>query len=203
MKSSVSYLIIVFSAFVVLFSCQKEIYVVPNNKARTTSELVENAKSWYLKNLDYTALANPLRPHWDDARTVQQQDESTLLVIPTSEHVVMNPDFTIRRFFIFPFDDADVADGRIVELLGNQYNVNMHLDLLLSSMESSEIKGFNGSIIQYNINYKYIDGIVFKEGKLMTNMKTRIMVSTVRELDSLMKVGHLSELDSIPVTIND
>src|SRR5690554_2678898 len=126
MKSSVSYLIIVFTVFVVLFSCQKEIYVVPDNKARTTSELVENAKSWYLKNLDYTAIANPLRPHWDDARTVQQLDETTLLVIPTKEHVVMNPDVTIRRFFIFPFEDADVKDGRIVELIGNQYNVNKH-----------------------------------------------------------------------------
>src|SRR5690554_4551300 len=153
MKSSVSYLIAVLTITTVLFSCQKEIYVVPSNKARTTSELVENAKSWYLQNLDYTALASPLRPHWDDARTVQQQDESTLLVIPTSEHVVMNPDVTIRRFFIFPFDDADVQDGRIVELLGNKYNVNKHLDILLSSLESSKISGFNGSIIQYNINY--------------------------------------------------
>ena len=88
-----------------------------------------------------------------------------MLIVPAPEKYVENTDFSIRRFFLFRTQNSKVSDGRIVEFVGEEYNVEQNLDFLLENYDKNTITDFNGSILQYDINYSPLENTTFANGR--------------------------------------
>ena len=157
-----------------------------------TSGLLESAKSWHSRNIDPEVTGSRLKPLWEDAWTLK----SGLLIVPAPEFPNYNPKLTIRRFFAFTSSNGSVADGRIVEFIGNEYDVNANLDLLVSHIDKDYIKGFNGSILRYDINYRSLSSSTFAKGKKLHNVFTSMVTMTGEELMRQQKEG----VNSLPVS---
>lgn len=166
-RSSLYTLTLLFTGLLVLFSCRKDIEYYLLDRDRPTSEVLENAKIWYLQSIDKENVRQRLKPHWKDAWTVSRGGRSPIVVVPANERRLRNRDrdISIRRFFVFTLRGEDVADGNIVEFVGEKYDVSKNLDFLLQAFGKEEVTGFNGSFITYDINYGYINSAVFKNGK--------------------------------------
>src|SRR5690606_34866731 len=104
-----------FTGLLVLFSCRKDIEYYIQGRAASSPQTLENAKIFYLVNLDSENVGNRLNPHWKDSWAIGRDDGSSLLVVPSNGKKLNNKDFTFRRFFIFSLSGDEVADGRIVE----------------------------------------------------------------------------------------
>lgn len=164
-RSSLYTLVLLFSGLVVLFSCRKDIEYYLLDRERPTSEVMESAKIWYLKSIDKESVDQRLKPHWKDSWQVSREKGAPVLVVPANERQLNNKDISIRRFFIFTVDGSNVKLGVIVEFLGEKYDVTSNLDFLLKSLGKEEIDGFNGAILQYDINYRPMESVRYTMGK--------------------------------------
>ncbi|GAA4904475.1 hypothetical protein GCM10023313_03820 [Mucilaginibacter defluvii] len=113
-----------------------------------------------------------LKPYWKDAWTVKSTSGKTLILVPAPENHIDNKDISIRRFFIFGGNGTSVNNGTIVELLGVKYDVNDQFDFLLKNYDRDNITGFNGDIIQYDLNYHLLSTSSFKKGIRTNNLTT-------------------------------
>ena len=95
-RGSLYLLILSFTGLLVLFSCRKDIEYYILDRDRPTSEILEDAKIWYLRSIDKENIYQRLNPHWRDAwQVVREQEESTILVVPASEYRLQNKDINI------------------------------------------------------------------------------------------------------------
>ncbi len=117
---------------------------------------------------------------WMDVKSTSGK---TLILVPAPEQHIDNLDITARRFFVFTANGSNVSDGRIVELIGNKYNVNDNFDLLLKNYDRNEIAGFNGSILTYDVNYHFVYSTSFSNGK-KNNHDARIVTGDMHALKS-------------------
>ncbi len=60
----------------------------------------------------------------------------------------------------------NVSDGRIVEFVGENYDVTSNIDLLLRNYDESSIPSFSGAILQYDVNYQSLISHSYVEGQL-------------------------------------
>lgn len=185
MKARLLLCVSVLGCLFILSSCRKDMHYAIKDGDAITAGLLESAKSWYLRNIDPDAKGSRLTPLWDDAWTLK----SGPLIVPAPEYPNYNPKITIRRFFAFTTSNGSVVDGRIVEFLGNGYDVNANLNLLASHIDQDYIKGFNGSILRYDINYRSLSSSTFAKGKKLHNVFTSIVTSTGEELLRQQKEG--------------
>ena len=94
-----------------------------------------------------------------------------------------------------------VSDGRIVEILGENYNVDDHLDPLLERLSQGQITGFNGAVYNYDIDYNFLSSDVYKDGN-KTNMRSKIVSSSELNLKIADVVTTSSDCDYItPIRI--
>jgi hypothetical protein len=124
-----------------------------------------------------------LKPIWEDAWTLK----SGLLIVPAPEFPNYNPKITIRRFYAFTSSNGAIVDGRIVEFLGNEYDVNANVELLVSNIDKDYIKGFDGSILRYDINYSPLSSSTFKNGNKLHSVLTTIETISGTDLLELMR----------------
>ncbi|MDN5284199.1 MAG: hypothetical protein JWR38_473 [Mucilaginibacter sp.] len=162
-QRSLLFMTVFFSICLLIFACRRDINNIINDKTEAPSVLLESAKIWHLQHVDVND--RKLSPYWKDSWMVKATDGSSQLVVPTSENYVNNKDFTIRRFFIFTASGNNIADGKIIELIGKKYNVSDNLDLLLKNYNQNDIVGFNGGILQYDIHYRQVKSAVYENGQ--------------------------------------
>src|SRR5690606_32096837 len=82
------------------------------------------------------------------------------------EQYVAAKELSIRRFFVFTTSGNNVSDGRIVEFVGENYDVTSNIDLLLRNYDKSSIPSFSGAILQYDVNYQSLISHSYVKGQL-------------------------------------
>lgn len=76
-----------------------------------------------------------------------------------------NDKLDFLRVFIFKQKDGVTVDGRIVEIIGDKDFISKNKESLPELYRRKHIPGFNGVIFGYDMDYKYLDGYNFKDGK--------------------------------------
>ncbi len=175
--------IFIISGCLLLFACGKDIVNSINERRNPGSHMLESAGAWHLQHLQLPVNDKSyLSPIWKDS-WVSENDRS-LLIVPAPEHNVNNPNFSIRRFLIFRVSGNKVVDGRIVEFLGEKYNVNDNIDLLVKQYDSTNIPNFNGAVLQYDVNYNFITSAHYSNG-MKDKSTVRIISKTVKSLQTM------------------
>ncbi|MXV52465.1 hypothetical protein GS399_15930 [Pedobacter sp. HMF7647] len=108
-----------------------------------------------------------LKPIWQQQDSVQLKNGTKLIIVPAKEFSLDSANIGFLRAFVFLKRDNKVKYGRIVEFYGDINFIKQNKKLLLSSFNYTQITGFNGAIITYDINYRYLRGRQYKYG-LMT-----------------------------------
>lgn len=88
----------------------------------------------------------------------------SLLLVPAAEFKLDNKDVGFLRKFIFVEKGGIVKQARIVEIYGDPHYLSQHGDDLFLSYNSQTIENFSGSIITYDLTYRFLRGLVFKDG---------------------------------------
>lgn len=178
---------ILFSALLIT-GCRTEVDYLAKKPEGQLSVVMEAAKLWHLRNLDKKKpKERQLSPIWEDSWLELSASGKELLVVPAKENKVNNTRMTIRRVFIFDATGGTVSDGRIVELIGHDYNVWENLIFLVKNYDRDLIDNFNGGIIQYDVNYKQLASAVYKEGNRLENADTEIVTMSGAALKEMMK----------------
>ncbi|WP_377124804.1 T6SS effector amidase Tae4 family protein [Mucilaginibacter antarcticus] len=94
---------------------------------------------------------------------------ATVIAVPTVENSIDNINVSIRRLYIFDAADKKVVKGRIVEFVGLNYSINKNLVDLIKGIHSQDIMGFNGAIVQYDLNYHWVEGAQYQSGHRIAN----------------------------------
>lgn len=170
-------LAVLFGVCLLIFACRKEFNnLITEEKPKIPSSLLESAKIWNnavlgqtTKYIEKTDSWIELKPQWRDSWTVKSPEGTDIVVVPTIENYVNNKSVNIRRFYLFESLDNDIASGRIVEFIGFKYAVNQKLSTLIPNYRQSSINGFDGAIIQYDLNYRWIEGSLFHKGLKSTD----------------------------------
>jgi len=169
-------------------ACQKELSSNIIAPSKTPQQWIASAKQWHYDHFNKQK-GKKLTPLWEQSWTLKTSDKKDMVVVPAPEKPVLNPDITMRRFFIFTTSGQAITDGKIIELQGLQYNVNDHIYFLLTQHGQEKIKGFNGAIFQYNINYYPISNAVYRKGKRAPNIYAEIVTMPKSELDQISKTN--------------
>jgi hypothetical protein len=153
-------------AVFLIFACRRDIDNFVNDQ-EVPSGFLESAKMYYGANaapvIKYYGKSYKLTLFWKDAWTVQSGGKS-ILVVPTLEsETVKNRE--IRRVILFTGDGHTVSEGRVFEFVGFNYEVTSHLKELITNRKSNSIPGFNGAILEYDLNYYALASSVFEKGQ--------------------------------------
>lgn len=178
-QRSLTIISILFSCCLAIFACRKEIEDIIHNRQVVPQELTESAKIWYLKNLIPEVSFVFPAPKWEESWIIQTTDGEMLVVPveePMSDQYTYREDVTFRRFLVTYFYGNTVKEGKIIEFWGDSYDVEKHSDFLLKNHDENAIPSFNGSIIQYSINYDPLKNVVYENGRVNKNKDIKIMV---------------------------
>lgn len=177
-------------------SCSKEVHDVIYQGQRAPVVLRESARNWYLQHrkAKSTDIEEKMLSHyWQKASVMMMGDGEWILVVPLPDPPVNNPKLGFRRFLVFEPSGTHVNSGKIVELLGDKYQVNNQAYLLLTGRAAGIIPGFNGTILQYDVNYNPLYNTNYTDGKANPNMQSAILKTSGKTLRSPIQ-PHAGEL---------
>lgn len=146
-----------------LFTCRKDINnIVTGHEISETA--LEAAKIYHSINAKILPTKSKkfikVKPLWNDAWSL-----GSYLVVPTRENYIENKSFSVRRVFLFSLRNSRVVECQIIEFVGKDYDVTENLDYLIKNNNNSQLSGFNGGIVRYDINYFKKSSAVFSDGK--------------------------------------
>jgi len=171
-KHQISFFTLLFLACLLIFACRKEINSYIANEPKVELKLLEDSKKLNALITAYDAPYNQkikdfirLKPSWNEAYTRRHIDGTDLIVVPTTENDISNKAISMRRLYVFEVLEGEISYGRIYEFIGINYPIDKNIDQLLTNLRNPVIEGFNGAIIQYDLNYRRINGSVYENGK--------------------------------------
>lgn len=176
MKKHVLFLLSLFFAICFLiFACRRNIdnFIGNKQQAEVSSPILESAKIWNSQIIAMNSKATKnvagfvrLKPQWQNAWSQSSAGGLTLLVVPTSENYVSNRQISIRRVFVFELVDNQIAEGRILEVVGLDKNQNLssQLEGVIANYHQNTVPGFDGAVIEYDVNYRWMKGTRFNKG---------------------------------------
>lgn len=188
MKIPVSFIVSIVSCSCLLFfSCGKEVIrPIDETYEVGSTRLIESAKRQFHAQIDPEAPSikryGALHVFWKDSKTIITVDDTTRLVVPAADFTMNNVDFTFKRYVIFRISGNKIEGGRIVEFMGNKYDVHLNADFLLRNYTQKIIKGYNGSVFQYDFSYRQKEGATYKNGEKMPGVHTFIATGTYDQL---------------------
>lgn len=151
-----------------IFACRKDLKSLLGDQPAPETAVLTSAKSWQLnevRKFPAKLKKTTLQPRWTQAWTMKTSDGKSIMVVPTREVRIDGKSGSFRRFYVFDLDGINITSGKIVELLGyNDYDVSDHLTELLTNLHSKSIAGFNGAILEYNVNYRRRGGVAYENG---------------------------------------
>ncbi|MBB6111798.1 hypothetical protein SAMN05421821_11479 [Mucilaginibacter lappiensis] len=176
-KRTLSFITVLFSLCLLIFACRKEINnLVVNDHPNVSADLLESAKIWNEKIVAQSAAINQktenfvtLKPQWKDSWTIDSKPGTKFIAVPTIEDHVSNRSINIRRLYVFEANNNQITDGKIIEFVGFNYPVDHELDNLIKNFHSNTIVGFNGAIIQCDLNFRWTEGAVYENGNIKQN----------------------------------
>lgn len=187
--------ILLLAAFLFFTACSKRINGdIFYSRLPVPSGLVDSAKTWYAHHIDNNAPTikryGPMKAFWDSCWIISATDGNMLLIVPAPEHQVSNETFTIRRFFTFWISGHNIKSGRIIELVGKNYNVERNLDFLLKNYNQDKIEGFNGGILQYDLSYNPILQATYENGAKNIHKHSSFVHMNAHQVNSLPNSGN-------------
>lgn len=154
-----------------LVACKENLFEVND----TGDIEIESAEDWYNNQLNFVNTARTsdtvntsktsLRPNWSKYKKRKFNDREDILIVETDGYALGNSDLDFQRVFIFKSEDGKVLDGRIVEIIGKKEYIEKNHDRIPELYRSEHIPGFDGVIFGYDINYQYLDGYNYRNGK--------------------------------------
>jgi hypothetical protein len=189
-----------------LYACRKEIRNMISERDEATSILTKAAKQWHSQHLipekaKGKKAISRLSPLWNSSWTMETADKTTLLVVPAREQRLRSRSLSARRFFIFKISGGEIRSGGITEFIGQGYDVEKNLDLLIKNQQQSFIPGFNGAILKYDVNYRFLSSQAYENG---TKSSKKIEVGKLtkeRKLAGSVQINSSSCEGAIPVQI--
>lgn len=163
--------------------------------------LLTSARLWYKQNIDFQAPKiqkyGELPVYWDKAWITQTKDSNLLLVVPTEDYEVQNENFTFKRFVLFTISNTRAEDGKIIELLGQHYNVDDNYRFLIANYDRSQIAGFDGTIQLYDVSYRKIKSTTYKEGNKAKNISFNFINIPASQMKKFMKTSVTKKTDDV------
>ncbi|WP_254561396.1 hypothetical protein [Dyadobacter diqingensis] len=147
--------------------------------------LIQAAKGYYQArvagaNLRVSGDDKPgkkLEPKWDKATKNQIENGDNAIVVPADGYNINVEGISFFRCFVFKEEGGQIVDGRIVEFLGDSKFLKSAGDKIIRKFKNGKIPGYTGLVLSYDVNYQYLDGYSFTNGK-MDEMGVRLWVHT-------------------------
>jgi hypothetical protein len=203
-KQTLSLITVLFSLCLLVFACRREINnLVKNDQPNISAGLLESAKIFNDKVVAENAAVNSkiegfitLKPLWNDSWTVDGSNGLKFIAVPTIENHVSNRSVSVRRLFVFEASKNEITSGRIIEFIGLNYPVNQELETLVKSVHNVFIAGFDGAIVQYDLNYRRVEGALYEKGN---KKQDNIAVSKSKENGAYYLSAYSLDANGIPV----
>jgi hypothetical protein len=143
------------------------------------AELLDELKEWHkLETKQPGPLSikkvkrSVLQPEWDKARLKKHSDEFSEVIAPVSDVKLTNPNVGLVRTMVFSINSGKVQDGKIVEIYGTAEYISENKERLLYKF--THANDFTGAMINYTVNYKYVNSFVYKNGGRIGNAQAAI-----------------------------
>lgn len=164
----------------VILSCNKKTNDLIHDRKQALPLMQESARIWYLQHREAKSNAaehDMPTKYWAKASAIQTNDSNTILIVPMPDPhaTARNKDITFKRFLVFQPSGNNITNGKVVELVGEKYNVKRHSDFLLKRISQNSIPGFNGSILQYDVNYNPLENARYENGVKRANTHTAVI----------------------------
>ncbi|TKC03386.1 hypothetical protein [Pedobacter cryotolerans] len=136
------------------------------NKQTTTLPKVSSANQGGSGNKPHnTKIENKKTPIWAEAKMEKTKDGKTVMTVPLEKYELNNKDIDYARKYIFEERDGEITDGKVIEVIGATEIINEKGESTVTRYKDKQIEGFSGAMISYNLNYSYLEGHYYKEGR--------------------------------------
>ncbi|WP_276360140.1 hypothetical protein [Daejeonella sp. H1SJ63] len=94
---------------------------------------------------------------------------ATAAIVPSGEYVLKNSKLSMLREFVFLLNPVGtkVKNGKIIEIIGETSYIKENKDKLTHLYNSDFIRGFSGTIMTYDVNYRFCGVKHLKKALLM------------------------------------
>ncbi|ANF50359.1 hypothetical protein A0O34_07450 [Chryseobacterium glaciei] len=104
---------------------------------------------------------------WADALQQKLADGSTLLSVSIPEYKIASTQLNYIRKYVFIENGGKIISGNIVEFFAKPEALEREKDKLPAQFNQSKIENFTGTVLLYDLQYKYVNGRIYKDGKLV------------------------------------
>ena len=164
----VSAILLVFAGFFI-YSCKTN--EIANAIPR---DLLRTAKKWHAHS---DSVKNVLSPTWKRAVLNQLKNGHTQIIVPTKE-LPTSTESTIGivRKLVFDQENGKITGGRIIEIYSDKVYVGDHKKDLVERSENGDLNDFTGSVMVYDVNYRNVGSLTYKNGTLIPAMNRIVQV---------------------------
>jgi sulfur relay (sulfurtransferase) DsrF/TusC family protein len=153
-----------------------------------TATMLSNAKSFYSQQLtslpkvsstnqggtvgstDDRKIEEEKAPIWDEAKIEKTVDGKTVMTVPLKKHNLDNKDVEYVRKYVFEERNGDITDGKIIEVIGTPELIEEKGESTVTRYKDKQIAGFIGAVISYDLNYRYLEGHHYQNGRQVPGM---------------------------------
>jgi hypothetical protein len=179
MKKLVTLLLFFVGTFVSAFlfnSCSKDSEVDLSKNEIVPSYLLDKAKNWFGTQTNSLSAFNiakgkSLSPIWEESRLKKLADGRMAIIAPAEEFILENKEIGFERGYVFPINGDEVTNGVLAEFYADADYITKNRKILFDKVLDRKMEGFTGAVITYDVNYRYLNGVEFKNGE-KTNATT-------------------------------
>lgn len=160
--------------------------------------LLNDLKGWYSNTVEkyrkelipstsgLRKTSRMLNPQWTGARIETLSNGAKAAIVPSKEYTLDNKKLFMLREFVFLLNPAGtkIKNGKIVEIIGEADYIKKNKDKLTHLYNSDFIRGFNGTIMTYDVNYRFLWSKTFKNGIIKGTAKLSVQSSLTSAIQS-------------------
>lgn len=186
---------LLFIVLIFFTQCEKDQSIpktLPDSETKIVQlKLLNDLKNWHSETVDkYKKTVLPatsrvnkksstLEPLWSKARIEKLNNGATATIVPSTEYKLENSKLSMLREFVFLLNPSGtkIKNGKIVEIIGETKYINENKKKLTHLYNSEFIRGFNGTIMTYDVNYRFLWSRTYKDGLIKGTAKLSIQSS--------------------------
>ena len=163
---------------ILIYSCKKNqdltttVYTENATNGIVPSDMLKAAKEWHasqtempgLLSINTTKSKGILTPLWDNAKLVVQSNGISVIIVPTANSKFASTSLGVVRKFAFQMKGTKILSGKIIEVYGKKNYIAENKDNLIEYYTNGQTKNFSLSIIEYDVNYKYLNNAKYENG---------------------------------------
>jgi len=140
-------------------------------KSSPPEVILEKAKDWYSAktNVSKLSIYTPkskglLTPNWKEMSMCATHKDSVLIISAPAGQLGAGSELSAVRKFVFNYANGRILNGRIIEFYGALDTFTDNTDSLLNKYYRGESLPGLKSVIEYELNYKFLQGKTFNNG---------------------------------------